>query len=336
MSTTRWSVERANKWYAELPWLCGYNFLPSTAVNFCEMWQTATFDPETIDRELGWARAIGMNTLRTNLNIAAWREDSAGLVERIDQFLAIAAKHEQRVMLCHFDDCAFSGLQPYAGPQRPPLPGVHNSGCTPSPGHEVVLNPDRWPEAQAFLEETMRPFVRDERIFVWDLYNEPGNGAGLKLCDMSLPFLQACFPWARALSPVQPITSGWWAPFTPGVNEFVLAQSDIITFHCYSNEEKLRQRIADLGAEGRPLLCTEWMARTTESRFETLLPVLRELNVGCYCWGLVQGKTQTHLPWGWSEEQGEPDEWHHDIFHPDGTPYRASEVDAIRAVMGAE
>jgi hypothetical protein len=28
------------------------------------MWQAATFDPKTIDRELGWAAEMGMNTIR--------------------------------------------------------------------------------------------------------------------------------------------------------------------------------------------------------------------------------------------------------------------------------
>jgi hypothetical protein len=66
--SVRWSTEQANSWYQEQAWLVGCNFTPSTAINQLEMWQAETFDPETIDRELGWAAELGMNTVRTYLH----------------------------------------------------------------------------------------------------------------------------------------------------------------------------------------------------------------------------------------------------------------------------
>ena len=55
----RWTPERANEWYAAQLWLVGCNYIPSSAINQLEMFQAATFDPTTIDRELGWARGLG-------------------------------------------------------------------------------------------------------------------------------------------------------------------------------------------------------------------------------------------------------------------------------------
>ena len=75
----QWPAEKAWQWRASRPWLVGCNFLPSTAVNDIEMWQKGTFDPKTIDRELGWARELGFNTVRVFLNFVVWREDAAGL-----------------------------------------------------------------------------------------------------------------------------------------------------------------------------------------------------------------------------------------------------------------
>lgn len=332
----RWSAQRAWAWYDALPWLCGHNFLPSTAVNFTQMWQAATFDPATIDRELAWAQELGFNTLRSNLNIAAWREDAPGLVHRMDTFLALAARRGHRVMFCHFDDCAFSGLQPYGGPQRPPVPGMHNSGCVPSPGHEIVLNPSRWPEARDFLTQTLGPFARDPRVLAWDLYNEPGNGVtgGTRLGAMSLPLLRAAFEWARAIAPDQPLTSGVWIGEDHDLNEAMVTMSDVVSFHAYAEARATGRAIEEHARLGRPVLCTEWMARTCGSRFETHLPLFKAARVGCWCWGLVNGRTQTHLPWGWSLARGEPPEWHHDVMDADGRPYRASEAAAIRAATG--
>ena len=57
----RWSLKKANEWGNNLPWLRGSNFNPSTSINQLEFWQEETFDPETIERELGWAEDIGLN-----------------------------------------------------------------------------------------------------------------------------------------------------------------------------------------------------------------------------------------------------------------------------------
>ena len=77
----RWSAEKANQWYASQPWPVGCNYIPSTAVNQIETWQAESFDPETIDRELGWAAGIGMNTVRVYLHDLAWQADPDGVKE---------------------------------------------------------------------------------------------------------------------------------------------------------------------------------------------------------------------------------------------------------------
>ena len=83
----RWTAERARDWYAaqELP--IGANFVPSTAINQIEMWRSASWDPETIARELGWAAAIGMNSMRVFLHDQVWREEGEAFLDRIDAFL---------------------------------------------------------------------------------------------------------------------------------------------------------------------------------------------------------------------------------------------------------
>src|SRR6476620_9814648 len=73
---TAWSAEKANAWYSQHRWICGSNFLPSTAINQLEMWQAETFDPTTIDRELGWAEGLGMTTMRVFLHDLPWQQDA--------------------------------------------------------------------------------------------------------------------------------------------------------------------------------------------------------------------------------------------------------------------
>src|SRR5437762_10289366 len=135
---TRWSEQAARDWYGRQPWLVGANYIPANAINELEMWQADTFDPATIDRELGWAESIGMNTMRVFLHNLPWTEDSRGFSDRIEKFLEIADKHHIRITLVLFD----SVWDPYpkAGKQRAPKPHVHNSGWVQAPGAELLQN----------------------------------------------------------------------------------------------------------------------------------------------------------------------------------------------------
>src|SRR4051812_13404458 len=128
----QWTKAQANAWHAKQPWLVGANFTPASAINQLEMWQAETWDPARIDLELGWAENIGMNTMRVFLHNQLWENDPEGLKRRMDQFLAIAAKHRIRPLFVLFDSCW--DPNPVAGPQHPPTPGVHNSGWVQAPG----------------------------------------------------------------------------------------------------------------------------------------------------------------------------------------------------------
>jgi hypothetical protein len=74
----RWSEAEARAWYQKQPWLVGSNFIPSSAINQLEMWQAETFDPQEIDKELGWAENANMNTMRVFLHDLLWEQDAAG------------------------------------------------------------------------------------------------------------------------------------------------------------------------------------------------------------------------------------------------------------------
>ena len=341
----RWTEERANSWYAQQPPLIGANFLPSDAINQLEMWQAETFDTATIDRELGYAEGIGMNTMRVFLHNLLWEQDPKAFEHRIDTFLAIAAKHHIRPIFVLLDSC----WDPYPklGPQHPPIPGVHNSGWVQAPGAEVLGDPAQYPRIEHYVEGVIGAFAHDQRILAWDLWNEPDNGNqgsyGKKdprtKAEIVQELLPKVFTWARSARPTQPLTSGLWsgdwssvASMGP-VARIQFEQSDIITFHDYGWPEHFEQSIKELQAAHRPIICTEFMARGNGSTFDTILPVAHRYRVGAVNWGLVAGKSQTYLPWdSWTRPYvlEKPPVWFHDVFHPDGTPYREREAEIIR------
>lgn len=321
-----WAVEKANAWYQQHKWLTGANYIPGNAINQLEMWQAETFDPATIDKELGWAANIGFNTMRVFLHSLAWKQDPEGFKKRMDQFLSIAAKHHVEPMFVFFDDC-WNKL-PKSGLQPAPKTGIHNSGWIQDPGQPASSDSSNFPALEKYVKDVLTHFAHDKRILLWDLYNEPGN-SGKK--DSSLPLLKKTFEWARAVNPDQPISAGLWDWNFEKLNEFQYTHSDIITYHDYE-EANWHQRVIDLlKVGGRPLICTEYMARTRNSRFANILPLLKRENVGAINWGFVAGKTNTIYAWDTPLADGsEPIEWFHDIFRQDGTPYRKDETDLIR------
>ncbi len=350
-SGTPWTPERAAGWYADQPWLVGANFVPSTAVNQLEMWQADTFDEETIDRELGWAADAGLDTVRVFLHDLLWQQDPDGFLDRIDRFLTIADSHGIRVMLVLFD--GVWDPHPQLGPQPAPQPYIHNSRWVQSPGAELLGAPERLDELEGYVTGVVGRFADDPRVVIWDVFNEPDNLNVVsykqeellpaKKSEAALLLLRKAYGWARSVAPTQPLTAGvffggWGSPeaLTP-INDFMLHQSDIVSFHGYFDPETMTALIDDLEQYGRPIVCTEYMARSMNSTFQGVLPVLHDRDVGAYNWGWVDGKTQTKYPWGsWQNPlPGEPDPWFHDVLHPDGTPYDPAELELLRSITSA-
>ena len=237
----RWSKEKAWNWYNKVSPIVGCNYLPRTAVNMTEMWQRESFDPTVIDQELGWGRKVGFNSVRVFLPYVVWKDDPKGLKKRIDRFLEIANRHQIRTMLILFCDCAFAGKEPYLGRQAAPVPGVHNSGWVPSPGLTLVTDRNVWPDLEKYVKDIVGTFRQDDRVLIWDLYNEPGN-SNMEL--KSLPLVEATFAWARQVAPQQPLTVGAWSNRTDGMPERLVELSDVVSFHAYNRPADMKKKVA--------------------------------------------------------------------------------------------
>jgi Glycosyl hydrolases family 2, TIM barrel domain len=325
-----WSKSVANTWYGRQGWLRGCDFIPSTAVNQLEMWQAETFDTATISRELGFAQGIGLNCMRVFLHHLAWQEDPAGFKKRMSQYLAIADRKNIKTIFVFFDDCWNESY--HAGTQPTPKPGIHNSGWLRDPGKLLYEDSTLMNQLMIYVKDVLETFKNDNRILLWDLYNEPGNS---NYRNGSLPLLKNVFRWSREVNPVQPLTAGLWSPGLGDLNAFQLAMSDVISYHNYEDAQAHEKAIDSLRKYGRPLICTEYMARLRNSTFFNIMPLLKKENVGAVNWGLVSGKTNTKYAWDTPMPDGaEPKLWFHDIFHPDGTPYSQKEVDFIKLLTG--
>ena len=370
----RWSAGRINKWYSEQPWLVGANYYPATAINQIEMWQELTWDPETIDKELGWAAELGMTTMRVFLHRMVWLHEKEGLYRRMDDFLTICQKHGIRPWFVFFDDCHYP--VPKMGKQPVPVRAFHNSGWLHCPGRELALcyaageaTREESESLKGYVQETIKRFANDDRVLMWELYNEPGRSTVDIEYDLysrkdmmgerSNKLVYDSWVWAREINPSQPITST--SQGSNGENNIRINRinSDLHSIHSYSAPEKFRALIMEYKKDGRPVLMTEWLARKDGNTVQACLPIMKELNVGAVNWGFVNGKSQTS--WDRNSRKNadgkrthpdvrrragdiikpgepfpEPELWFHDLLRTDGTPFDEEEVALFKKLTGVE
>jgi hypothetical protein len=345
---TRWSEAKAWEWQKEQGWMAGANFNPSTAINQLEFFQESTFDRETIDRELAWSAELGMKIHRVYLHNLLWDQDSLGFLSRVDEFLTLANKHNIKTMLVLLDDVWHP--IPKLGTQPDPIPFVHNSGWVQAPGAAILGDSLRHHELKNYIKGVMGRFANDTRVVAWDLYNEPDNVANqpgraeIEIKDkytFAFSLLKKVMRWAREVNPSQPLTVGLWQGNhklwgTPGalrpLERFMVENSDVISFHAYDEPEIVKEKIVELKKYNRPLLCTEYMARTNGSTFEKILPILKENQIHAINWGFVSGKTNTIFPWSsWNTPfDSIPKIWFHDVYRTDKTPFSEQEIEFLK------
>lgn len=348
----QWTKEKAWEWQNNNPWLVGTNFNPSSSINQLEFWQEETFDLETIKRELAWSAELGMNMHRVYLHNLLWEQDSVGFLNRLDKYLEVSDNLGIKTMFVLLDDVWHP--VPKLGRQPEPVPHVHNSGWVQAPGAEILGDSSRHSELESYIKGTITKFAKDERVLYWDLYNEPDNVALQEDRNpfepkdkyiYSLSLMKKVFHWAREVNPSQPLTVGFWKgdpshwgtpDSLPAIDRYAAQHSDVISFHAYDDDMAIiEQKISELKKYGRPLLCTEYLARARDNTFQNVLPIFKREQIAAINWGFVSGKTNTIYPWSsWSTNfTEEPKVWHHDILRADGRPYSEEEVSFIKEMI---
>jgi hypothetical protein len=347
-----WTKEKAKNWFGLQPWLLGANYLPVSAINQLEMFQKESFDAKTLDKELALAHSIGMNTMRVFLHDVLWKSDAVGFKSRLDQFLALCDKNKIKPMLVFFDSCW--DPFPKSGKQHEPVEGLHNSGWVQSPGADILRDEKQWPALEKYVKDIVKTFAKDARILAWDVWNEPDNTNGnsynrwepMNKVTQVEKLLPKVFDWVRSQNPIQPLTSGVWLAWNGSwhkdsthtynnVEKIQIENSDIISFHSYQRPIDFERKVIELASHGRPLICTEYLARGENNTVITILPIAKKYKVAMINWGFADGKEQTKYPWdSWDRARytKDPEKWHHLLFRADYTPYIQEEIDFYKEI----
>ena len=371
--TAPWTKERAWKWYDAQPWIRGCNYMPASAANHLELWQSYGSEERfaEVEREMALAERAGFNTMRVILakwGFSVWYHDHDGFMRNFERTLAVFARHGIRAIVVLGNDCSRPKELwelPKLGPQSWDL-GYHGgrkksetASYPDAVGYTMLDDPVLRPKFFEMCEELVGKYAQDDRILLWNVWNEPGqsNRGEKTVVDM-----RELFGRLWKIDPKQPLAADlFWGDYGMGpghANEwawqgtptghklgFLRAQklagelSDIISYHCYDAyafQVRLIRELKDF--YGRPLVNTEWLARCRHCNVEELYPLYYLERIGAVNWGLVAGAYQTYEPWEgmWEEvERGggkgyDLTKWFHDLYRPSHRPYDPREIDLIR------
>ena len=360
--TGPWSREKAWEWYDAQPWIRGCNFMPSTAANHFDTWQSHGADERfaVVERELALAEKTGFNTIRLIISaewgFAAWLQEHDAFMANFERMLTIAARHGIRAIPVLGNDCSRPKelwALPKPGPQHYDV-GYHGGrkvsqhGSLPNAvGFTALDDPELRPKFFAMCEALMTKYRDDDRILFWNLWNEPGNNNRAKL---TLKDLKELFARAWKINPKQPLaadvyTSGFGCADDPmddrnRLLNLAAESSDIISYHCYSPFRVHRDIVAKIEKRhGRPMINTEWLARCIDCNVEDNYAFMAQKRIGCTCWGFVAGKYQTYEPWEgeWTDvlagrAKDRVERWLHDLYRTNLRPYDPKEIAIIKRI----
>lgn len=349
----KWSQERAWEWYHSRPWIRGCNFMSSDCANRVDQWQEYGFEEkfETAKRELALLSETGFNSIRIILEYIVWEKEHDGFMQRLEQYIDAAAQNGISCMIVFGNDCMppkeellkrmHLGKQHvdwgYHGGRK-----VSQHGAFDGAGYSLLDEPKLAEKHYAFVREVVTKYKDDNRVLMWDVFNEPGNS---KRGSMSLPHLKKFIEIIREINPVQPLTVGIWSQTTNHdalfeIEKYGLENSDIISYHNYSSYANNIEEMNILRKYGRPVINTEWLNRCGGNTVEEMFPLFWLERIGCYNWGFVAGKYQTYEPWNgvWDGYREKPEnyrdfdftKWLHDLYRPSLNPYNPSEIEIIK------
>ena len=230
---------------------------------------------------------------------------------RIDQFLAIAGKHQIKPMFVLFDSVLGSRTRSSASSARRRPACTTPAGCRARARTACRIRA-QYPRLEAYVKGVVGAFAKDHRVLAWDVWNEPDNTNERQLRraradEQSRSSCWRCcrkvFAWAREAKPPQPLTSGVWRGdwSTDGEADADREGSDRQVRRDHVPQLRLGRRSsksASTGCGATTVRCSApstWRAATA-ARLRRRCRSAKKHNVAAYNWGFVQGKTQTICP----------------------------------------
>ncbi len=204
-------------------------------------------------------------------------------------------------------------------------------------------------EMEVYTKKVIGAFAKDQRIIMWDLFNEPGCvnffDAGDPNFTLCLKAVEHLLEWSLEMNPTQALTSSifWRGDLINNDTELhryareVESRMDVHNFHDYAasgdsdHPQEYQRKLLDYlrGISNRPLVCTECLTRVNNSGLARTFADFQPYNVNFYLWGLYLCDRNWSVRWERSAYDPYENSFHN-LLRPDGEPIDFRDVELIR------
>jgi hypothetical protein len=261
----------------------GANYVPSHATTSIRAW--TTYDGAQIDRELGYAQRLGLNSLRVFLQYVVYEQDPAAFTARLGDFVGRCDAKGIRPLFVLFDSCFGD---------EPSMEKADSPTWVNNPGFSRL---SKRADLERYVRDVVAPFRGDSRVLGWDVMNEPMadfNHVTRAERDVIWEFVRHFCRFVKRVDPTHPITVG------EAVVEYLPMTADRVDFlsvHSYAADPEDFRKDLDLArhygrASGKPVIVTECGNPGAGQKYEMVFDVLAKERMGFYFWELMIGKIQ--------------------------------------------
>lgn len=308
----------------------GAIYIPARAFNRYQMWRD--YDPAEIERDLGYAARLNLNTIRTWLSYEYWIQDREAHAEHLEHLLETADAYGIRVLLGLFDSVG----------RAPTFENLLNDELlaavqTFSPSGRTMAEEHLWETPQEFIRWFMKKYRDDERLLAIELTNEPGwDRQDIKF----MREMAKTMTWYRGEIP---LTVG--STSLANCTEYLDWGMDIVQFHYnFARTPKLYRRVLRQANHvqaklGKPVWLSEWQRLRPGEKFaadvdrkaaipdySSLAPLIHSSGVGNFFWSLMLKPAYTLAVRKNGVING--------LFHEDGAVWSLDDAQAIKAMSG--
>ena len=141
----------------------GFNYTQSSARSDYEFWKK--YDHKMVDREMGFAQRLNLNSARIFLNYQVYLEDKEVYLERVRDFVQTAWSHGISTNPILFNGFRFLGetdeeLSAEPGQLKPLARTVEDPSC--------------WHLGEVYIDDMIAAIGAEPGLLFWDIANEPG------------------------------------------------------------------------------------------------------------------------------------------------------------------
>jgi hypothetical protein len=255
-------------------------------------------DQPTLERDLGYAKRLNLNSTRIWLSYKAYEQDPQAYIARLQNYIRISNQMGFTTMPILFNGNSLS---------------------------TDMLAPAFHKEGDAYVKAIVDAVKNEPGLLMWDIMNEPlwndyynkatGEVKQQHAAEITA-FVRYYLKYVKTIEPVNALTVGYAFPIElTGSADLV----DVLSFHNYTptraSVEDAYHTAEEIGKKyGKPILNTETACIARANPYDEVLQIAEEHKTGWYVFNLMIGGY-------WGEVHG--------IFYPDGTVRDPSIVAAI-------